>query len=471
LIFVQTIWALGFDFISVWSNLLTIMATACLPATSPGSNSVFSPIALFECTISNAQMLVESMELVDLILAQKIVCQLQCRLVEVMEPSAGRLAQIAELYNNGSSNGRRDEQQKPPKQSESQLNNQQSESHSLQKSILSIGIKEEEAGAAAAEDNGGDDDEVPDCEASREEFGASGTAGMLWSDEASESNTLSLGNHSQLLLSTGAGGTSSTASVSGAAGASGGAASSATGGGGALSDRWKQLLRRSYRSIKEQCGELFDFTKSYSAPVNLKAAQAIINRAVSMTSQPPPDVESWKNSILVETFMRYWFKDILRRNYRRQHQPRHGWASRAAKKLSQRQRSYDNLQAHGALSPVDTARLRALLDLQYTSSDDEVPADEGDSSSTVLRVKRLSWESAEAARLKAMLDRHFAEVIANPRERRELERVRRHPAWISQRPTPDSPQAWAVVGWGDAATTANMTATDTADNPAAGFHF
>ncbi|PAA49438.1 hypothetical protein BOX15_Mlig027664g2, partial [Macrostomum lignano] len=61
-----------------------------------GGGGQFSPLTLFECTITNATMLVDTMPVRDLLAAFRIVSQLGAHVAEVLEPQVGRLADSAD---------------------------------------------------------------------------------------------------------------------------------------------------------------------------------------------------------------------------------------------------------------------------------------------------------------------------------------------------------------------------------------
>uniref|UniRef100_A0A1I8IQT9 PH domain-containing protein n=2 Tax=Macrostomum lignano TaxID=282301 RepID=A0A1I8IQT9_9PLAT len=199
-----------------------------------------------------------------------------------------------------------------------------------------------------------------------------------------------------------------------------------------LSDSWKQLLRRAYRLLQSDGQELFDFTKSYSAPGNRAAAEIIINRAVAMSAKPTPDVKSWKN--LFTRYLEQWYRKTLKPTHCKS-------ACRVQmsmdKKLSQRRRSLQSLLALNRLSPATGDRMAALVERDMVSSDEEEP-------DGCLYVKLLPWETLESARLKSILDGHFAEELSDEREKAELARVRRHPGYVSSRRAPVDAPDWAV---------------------------
>uniref|UniRef100_A0A1I8F1W9 Uncharacterized protein n=1 Tax=Macrostomum lignano TaxID=282301 RepID=A0A1I8F1W9_9PLAT len=53
---------------------------------------------MFECTISSATMLIDNMAVRDLLLAFRIVAQLNGHLMEVLDPAVQRLASVADEH-------------------------------------------------------------------------------------------------------------------------------------------------------------------------------------------------------------------------------------------------------------------------------------------------------------------------------------------------------------------------------------
>ena len=62
------------------------------------ANSAFSSLTLFDCTISNATMLVEAMTTKDLFSAWRISGQLQTKIVEVLDTRTTELSEVAEVH-------------------------------------------------------------------------------------------------------------------------------------------------------------------------------------------------------------------------------------------------------------------------------------------------------------------------------------------------------------------------------------
>uniref|UniRef100_A0A1I8HIC5 Exocyst subunit Exo70 family protein n=1 Tax=Macrostomum lignano TaxID=282301 RepID=A0A1I8HIC5_9PLAT len=63
-----------------------------------GGGGSFSPLTMFECTISSATMLIDNMAVRDLLVAFKIVAQLHGHLLEVLDPTVQRLANVADEH-------------------------------------------------------------------------------------------------------------------------------------------------------------------------------------------------------------------------------------------------------------------------------------------------------------------------------------------------------------------------------------
>ncbi|PAA57319.1 hypothetical protein BOX15_Mlig033016g2 [Macrostomum lignano] len=151
-----------------------------------------------------------------------------------------------------------------------------------------------------------------------------------------------------------------------------------------------------------------------------------------MSAKPTPDVKSWKN--LFTRYLEQWYRKTLKPTHCKS-------ACRVQmsmdKKLSQRRRSLQSLLALNRLSPATGDRMAALVERDMVSSDEEEP-------DGCLYVKLLPWETLESARLKSILDGHFAEELSDEREKAELARVRRHPGYVSSRRAPVDAPDWAV---------------------------
>uniref|UniRef100_A0A1I8HZA2 Uncharacterized protein n=1 Tax=Macrostomum lignano TaxID=282301 RepID=A0A1I8HZA2_9PLAT len=80
------------------------MATAVLPPppSMPDPNSSggsFSPLTLFECTMTNAGMLVDSMPVRDLVSALRIIGTLHTHVVNIMDPGVASVCDLADQFN------------------------------------------------------------------------------------------------------------------------------------------------------------------------------------------------------------------------------------------------------------------------------------------------------------------------------------------------------------------------------------
>uniref|UniRef100_A0A1I8HAG1 Dipeptidyl peptidase 3 n=1 Tax=Macrostomum lignano TaxID=282301 RepID=A0A1I8HAG1_9PLAT len=74
------------------------MSVAVDATSNVSLESGFSPLHLFECTLANAGMLVDSMPPTDLVLALRFLSTLHGRIVDVMEPSVGDACRLANAY-------------------------------------------------------------------------------------------------------------------------------------------------------------------------------------------------------------------------------------------------------------------------------------------------------------------------------------------------------------------------------------
>uniref|UniRef100_A0A1I8JLH0 TPR_REGION domain-containing protein n=1 Tax=Macrostomum lignano TaxID=282301 RepID=A0A1I8JLH0_9PLAT len=337
-----------------------------------GGGGQFSPLTLFECTITNATMLVDTMPVRDLLAAFRIVSQLGAHVAEVLEPQVGRLADSADDGHQGqpagaaSSSASLQQRPQPPQQPQQPPPPQPPpQSRPMKREFF----------------DDEDDEEPPDADfCGAGPLGTGGSSSFFY-DEASVS--------------------------SGAAGAA----------------RERQddpawgILRRAYRLLKEETGSnLFDFALPYSARVNLEAANRVIEKARSMApdSVSPSHLTAWTK--FANNYLSNYYNKTLKANFWRR---RKSSSVGVLFKLNRRQKAYESIR--DSLDSSERERHERVLTRDYTSSDEE----DSTGPSGSLRVRQLAWESEELRRMKRSLDEVYRTRLADDRQRAEMDRLRR----------------------------------------------
>ncbi|PAA93852.1 hypothetical protein BOX15_Mlig034464g3 [Macrostomum lignano] len=380
------------------------------PAGGQGGGS-FSPLTMFECTISSATMLIDSMAVRDLLMAFKIVAQLHGHLLEVLDPTVQRLATVADEHS-----------QCPPPASRST-----SGSGGL------AGVAAAAAAAAAA--------------------GAPGTSKLgkpepsfsgVKSEPGADSDDDCVLMEADLVYDgSGAGaaafGQSPPAKLPrlGPGGGGGGGGGSDLSDSGELSNDWKATLRKAYRVLKDETGtNVFDFSLPYSARVNVLAANRVIDRALSLSQYQPANLSAWRKAGF--KYLGSWFNKNLKRDFKQQQQQsKLNSIFLVQTKLNRRQKSYEALKPN--LDQTAQTKYESVLNRDYTSSDEEGGAD----LDSEMKVRSLPWESAELREMKRRLDEVFLERLADDKQRADVLRLQRDPAVLSSRPPPADQLDWA----------------------------
>ncbi|PAA91937.1 hypothetical protein BOX15_Mlig012439g1 [Macrostomum lignano] len=375
-----------------------------------GGGGAFSPLTLFECTITNATMLIDSMAARDLMVAFKIVTQLNSHLVEAMEPQFVRIADTADAHarcppppppptaNIGSSGSRGG--------NSAMKMQQQPSSSGAVADFMS-------AGSLKREYNSDDDCQILDDDASGSMFGSFDIVGAPGGSGAAFG--ASAGSPAKIARTSG-GDLSDT---------------------GELSAEWKGILRKAYRQLKDETGSnVFDFSLPYSAPVNMEAAKKVIDKALQITSYKPTNIAAW--TIAIQKYTGTYYRDTLRKSYSLEaNRLKSNKLINTYSKLNRRQKAYDSLKP--TLDSAARERYESVLNRDFTSSDEECGAD----LDSEMRVKQLPWESDELRDMKHRLDQLFHDNLADEKQRGEMTRLRRDPACRSSRPPPSECPGWA----------------------------
>uniref|UniRef100_A0A1I8I2Z3 Rab-GAP TBC domain-containing protein n=1 Tax=Macrostomum lignano TaxID=282301 RepID=A0A1I8I2Z3_9PLAT len=456
---------------------------ACDVATAPG-NPVFSPLTLFECTVTNAQMLVESMADRELLRALKIANSLHTHIVGIMEPRYDRVCQRSDEHEacprSVKLNNRRRLSPQLPSTSSSSLaaaqfdqlmqpavklarlkcDNGDDQSMPAVAKVEASSVSDppttEDADAAdndAAADYGFDapasvdnnflDDD--DCLLIGEDSTSEGILGMSTSSSTAAGAGLSRRRQRRLPRRSSTAAAAATTATMGDedqlpdSGVSGAGSSAHQPDVGALC---KSAIHLAYKEMKGGGPHLFDFSMPFSDPVNFATAEQVIARAMQL--QPGLEVSTdfwWSQLCPVELNRlarseKLWRQRLLMRRLRSKDS-----------KLTRRQKSFELIA--GRLSTEDFDKFRVILSRDYTSSDEEFEDCSASAAATAsagapLRVRELPWESAEMAEMKRQLDTAYLDSCATAKQSEQLRRVARGTGCLSVRPPPADCPDWAI---------------------------
>ncbi|PAA53999.1 hypothetical protein BOX15_Mlig000065g7, partial [Macrostomum lignano] len=391
----------------------------------------FSALTLFESTLLNAGMLLESMPLEDLVSAMRLVQNLQHQLVDVMHPSACQLRhqldeanrQLTLLHDRATSAAvAMETAAKPPPSKRHCASNsfkaEPSESSQAPASASSLLVDEEKFAIGGATGSVGDfvdetfDDGADDCVMIMgEESGGS-------SSRQFQQRTRQRGQQHQH-----AGRSSLIECDDQLSAAAAAAAAAAVSGGGA---DVRNLLKDTYKNLRGSGPHLFDFSKPWEHTVNQAVAQTVIEQA-QLASGIVAEPDTWK---VMASNLYYSTKKLLASwvNNSRKYKRRNG-------KLSRRQKAFESLLP--SLTPDDLEQYRLVLTRDLTSSDEE---DESEN----LRVRQLVWESDRVREIKSALDSMYLRRFATVKQRAQLEKCRRDAGARSARLVPPGAPDWAI---------------------------
>lgn len=235
-----------------------------------------------------------------------------------------------------------------------------------------------------------------------------------------------------------------------------GSGSAATPGSDVANREWRfvmPFLRKIYKSFKfrgnsRSTSLIYDFAKPFASHVNQKGASHILAAARQM-----PQWKLWDKATISRlhpegTLSLYkYYSDNVRHNRRTQ-------------KLLRRQRAYDVILASASADePLadEATKYNVVLTREFTSSDEEIDEDANNSDNEGgadglcrqqcpwLRVRSLTWESAEVGSIKQHLDDIFQGQLATSRQRLQFMRYKRDGVVASQRTKPCCVPEWAVM--------------------------
>ncbi|PAA65011.1 hypothetical protein BOX15_Mlig018137g1, partial [Macrostomum lignano] len=434
---------------------------ACESAAPP-----FSPLTLFESTITNAQMLLESMAERELFTAMRIVACLHSQMLQVMEPRFGRLCdrsdQLGLLIDSdpsaaGRSSGQQQQQQQPGQTSNQQQQQLQgSQQHrtkadpdagdgvlgaalcaikadpddSTRRSLRPLADSTAAVAAGATPEDADDEEELE--EELEEEDEECVIMAATAAEEAEFAASTAYGGyhhsqHPQLHHPQQQQPVPKIARYDFSLGASSSASSLAAIGGDVPAE-CKTVMRRAYKALKGAGPHLFDFSQPFGADVNQRVAAQVMTKAKELAIG-----KGWPDDIWQRIAYKYRIDGIFS-HFRTKAKSKYREI-----KLSRRQRSFELVAT--SLSTDELEKFRVILTRDYTSSDEEC----GSGGSDQLRVRELPWESDEVKRLKRQLDQVYADNCATTKQRQQLAKSIRDPMRArSQRPPPEGAPDWAL---------------------------
>uniref|UniRef100_A0A1I8H780 Exocyst subunit Exo70 family protein n=1 Tax=Macrostomum lignano TaxID=282301 RepID=A0A1I8H780_9PLAT len=249
--------------------------TDILPSHSI-TGGVFSPLTLFESTITNAQMLVESMAERELFSALRIIGGLHSHVVQVMEPRYGRLCErsdhLAELEAAGLDQSHGSAAEAAEATSSSSAAAASSRRFAKEEKLLGDTDTEQQCTSLEPpeilEEDADDEDEDDDCVITDyfddSSFGASGI-GAFGGVGPSPAKMPRLG------------------------GVGGGAGDSS------MPAECKTIMRRAYKALKGNGPHLFDFSLPFSSEHNQRVATRVTAKAKEMAQGKGWPEDIWLN--------------------------------------------------------------------------------------------------------------------------------------------------------------------------------
>uniref|UniRef100_A0A1I8HDF4 RNA-directed DNA polymerase from mobile element jockey n=1 Tax=Macrostomum lignano TaxID=282301 RepID=A0A1I8HDF4_9PLAT len=329
-------------------------SSSAAAAAAAAAAAQFSPLILFECTLSNASLLVESMPDRDLLHALRIVAALHSRVVDVMDPRYDRLCRLGDAASAAAAAAAAAASAAP--------NTEESTSNTDQHpNVDSHGTASATATPPPEDLRAGPSD------------GAGSDLLFKFGNIKTESQRQSRRRQA------------SAAGLSMAATASSSSSSS-------YPIECKTIFRRAYKALKGGGAHLFDFSKPFVSPFNQKVASQVLKKAQEMAIGKDWPVDVWKkipNQYKINAMFFDFRCKIKRKNL--------------LSKLSRRQKGLELLSDR--LPAESMNKFQSVLTRDYMSSDEECSATSAGLST--VRVRRLAWESDELRSLKRQLDAEF----------------------------------------------------------------
>ncbi|PAA88516.1 hypothetical protein BOX15_Mlig015266g1, partial [Macrostomum lignano] len=359
------------------------MSVAVDATSNISLESGFSPLHLFECTLANAGMLVDSMPPTDLVLALRFLSTLHGRIVDVMEPSVGDACRLANAYKTCFDPN---EPAKEPAATSQQVSDSTVDKKSNYLSTT-VAVKTESKSSLKAATM------LSDCQFAQQDsnmdYASEYSDDCLIVDELNEATT----------------------SIAAAEDSSASEART----------RAEAALKDSYQSIKGSSLHPFDFSKPFEHETNQSVAERVLRVTASRTAGTlglsKDDLMSILRSSIFNVFGPYRLKN--KKSYTRTR-----WKQQ---KLARRQKAFEEIIS--SLQPEEMEQYGVVLTREFTTSDEEEEESgsngAGDSGSSScrrprLRARRHYWESDRVRDIKRRLDDLFLRRFATKRQRDEL---------------------------------------------------
>ncbi|PAA83431.1 hypothetical protein BOX15_Mlig033261g1, partial [Macrostomum lignano] len=422
------------------------MATAVLPPppSMPDPNSSggsFSPLTLFECTMTNAGMLVDSMPVRDLVSALRIIGTLHTHVVNIMDPGVASVCDLADQFNSHrikcpaaaaetaatSAAAAGEAEQSPTANSSLDGGGNAKKRLKLDDNSMASSLNDQNstdnnqtlnntASAAANVKSESVAESDDDCCILDD-----GGLGLIGSDFYTSMQQQQQQQHQPR-----------NPQISSAA-----SASAAPPYGGPVQDSaaMKQILRNTYKAMRAGGPHLYDFNRPWNDPLNQSVTERIVSQIVATTPDISVSPDDWRSGIdeFVRTVLDEEMRNIKSRGYKRRY-------SRITAKLSRRQKAFE--QVLPSLNPDDLDKYRVVLSRDFTSSDEET--EDESTGETALRVRELVWESEEVRQVKQRLDQTFMNRFATQKQRATLQRCIRNAGCTSSRTPPAEAPDWAL---------------------------
>ncbi|PAA67809.1 hypothetical protein BOX15_Mlig022551g2, partial [Macrostomum lignano] len=396
-----------------------------------GASSAFTPLHLFECTISNAGMLVDSMPVRDLVTALRVLSGLHSRIVDVMEPTVGAACTMAEHHKSHCATV------------------EPSAEPAVQSPAISDCKRKRSRRSVSDDGGGGNDSGSVGPTIKCESLGAGGSEAdddcLMVMEESAPGAPVAAASS---VLGGGGGGRFQDSFLSSSSYAASAACST---------PELRAALKDGYKELKSAGAELFDFSRPFEDPYNVQVTQRIIACAQARVGNQGLPMDVWRGAMasLMSHFRVAEDRHAKQKANTRKH-------NRKYAKLSRRQKSFEALLSE--LAPDELEQYRLVLTRDFTTSDEESEDERGRER---LRVRELPWESDRVRELKRRLDELYLRRFATHKQRDQLARCRRDGSARSSRPPPESAPDWALRPLPLPSALASLTSAQPRNGPAA----
>ncbi|PAA90217.1 hypothetical protein BOX15_Mlig015980g1 [Macrostomum lignano] len=189
----------------------------------------------------------------------------------------------------------------------------------------------------------------------------------------------------------------------------------------------RSVLKEAYKTLRGSGPHLFDFSKPWTENSNQTVAQNVISHG-QISADFESDQEDWLSACYLE------FRSM--QSFCLRNRPVWRKGKRQKAKLGRRQKAFEALLP--SLTPDELEQYRVVLTRDVTSSDEE---DEDET----LRVRDLPWQSDRMREMKQRLDEAFTLRFATIKQRCQLAKCVRHPEVVSSRSVPMGVPQWAIA--------------------------